>query len=105
MARWFLIGVLVRVAFAIVITLLALRNFESLMLYFADLPTFLCFELIEGISPSVAKLVAGNDPFYIPLNILGALIWGFLFMLAALAFSLISSRGNFLLIGQRIKKA
>jgi len=99
-ARWFLIGFLVRAALAILITLLmVVRSFESGMWYLADLPTILCYELIEMMLPlSVAKQLAGKDPFYVPLNILGALIWGFLFMLAALAFSLIRSRGNFLLI-------
>jgi hypothetical protein len=95
--RWFVIGFLVRTALAIVVTLLAVWNWEAGMLYLADLPTIFCFDLIERMLPaSVAKLLAGSHPFYIPLNILGSLIWGFLFMLAALAFSLIRSRRNFL---------
>lgn len=104
MARWFLIGFLVRVALAIVITLLMLVNWESGMLYLADVPTLFCFELMEMFSPHVAKLVAGKDPFYIPLNIMGALIWGFLFMLAALTFSLIKSRETFWLVRTKSHK-
>jgi hypothetical protein len=102
--RWFLIGFLARAALAIVITLLMVRSFESAMLYLADFPTILCFALVERLSPSVARQLAGNDPFYIPFNILGALIWGFLFMLVALAFSLIKSRGNSWLIRAKSQK-
>ena len=93
MARWFLIGFLVRLALAIVITLLMAWNWEAVMLYLADFPTILCLDLVESVLPSsVAKQLSGNHPFYVPMNILGALIWGFLFMLASLAFSLIKSR-------------
>ena len=105
MARWFMVGFLVRAALAIVITLMMVVNFEAGMWYLADLPTIGCLALVESmISPSVARQLAGNDPFYIPLNILGALIWGFLFMLAALAFSLTKSQGNFLLMRTKSQK-
>ena len=70
-------------------------GFEAVMLYLADIPTIWCFDLMEMmLSSSVAKQLAGSHPFYIPLNILGSLIWGFLFMLAFLTFSLIKRRGK-----------
>jgi hypothetical protein len=96
MAKWFLIGFLVRAGLAIGVTLLMAKNLEAGMLYLADLPTIWCLDLVERmLSLSVAKQLSGNHPYYVPLNILGALIWGILFMLAALAFSLIKNRKPF----------
>ena len=98
MARWFVIGFVVRVILAFLVTLLMFVNWEAGMWYLVDLPTLFLFEVTESVSPSVAKQLIRNDPFYIPLNIFGALIWGFLFMLAALAFRWIKNRGKRLVI-------
>jgi hypothetical protein len=84
MVRWFVIGFLVRVTLAVLITLLMVVNWEAGMWYLVDLPTLFLFEVTESLSPSVAKHLIGNDPFYMSMNIFGALIWGLLFMLAAL---------------------
>lgn len=83
--KWFLLGFGVRVIFAVVVTLIALTNFEATMLYLADLPTFLIIILAEEFLPdSLFRILVGGDPFYIPMNLVGGLLWGGIFMLVPL---------------------
>jgi hypothetical protein len=88
--KWFLIGVGVRAVLAVVVFLMALRNFEALMLYLADLPTMLFLALAEMALPdSLFKVLAGGDPFYIPMNLAGCLLWGGIFTLIPFTRSLL----------------
>ncbi len=83
--KWFWIGFGIRAIFAVVVFLMALKNFESLMLYFLDVPTMLVLALAETILPrSLFGALAGGDPLYIPMNLLGCLLWGGAFTLIPL---------------------
>jgi hypothetical protein len=90
MKKWFLIGFGVRAVFAVVVFLMALRNFEALLLYLADVPTILFLALAEMTLPrSMFTALAGGDPFYIPMNVVGCLLWGAIFILIPLTRNLI----------------
>jgi hypothetical protein len=95
LAKWFLIGFVVRMTLAVFITLLMTKDLEAGMLYLADFPTIACLDLIERSSPSLANQLSGNHPYYVPLNLLGSFIWGLLFMLAAYLVRLIKARKHF----------
>ncbi len=96
MIEWLLIGFVVRMALAIVITLLQTRDFEAVMLYLLDLPTIGCLAIVERFFPSsVVKQLSGNHPYYVPLNILGSFIWGLLFALAAFTINWLRARKHF----------
>jgi len=83
--KWFVIGFTVRLALAAVVTLLITKDLEASMLYFADLPTIFCLEVVERIvSNDLAARLSGSHPYYIQLNLLGACVWGVLFVLARL---------------------
>jgi hypothetical protein len=93
LTEWFLIGFVVRFAFAVVITLLMARDFEAVMLYLVDLPTIWCLDIVERLFSSVvAKQLSGNHPYYVTFNILGSFMWGFLFALASFAISSLRAR-------------
>jgi hypothetical protein len=92
LVKWFAIGVVVRMALALTVTLLMAVDWEAGMIYLADLPTMLSLDLLESISPSMTHLLSGGHPFYVLMNILGSCIWGLLFMLAACFFSWIKGR-------------
>ncbi len=84
--KWFLLGFGIRVILAVVLTLFARKNFEALFLYLADLPTMLFFALAEGFLPdSWFRMLLGGDPYYIPMNLIGSVLWGGVFMLFPLA--------------------
>ena len=90
MRKWFLIGFGTRMLLAVVITLMALFNFEAGMWYLADAPTILFLTLAEEFLPtSVFGILAGGDPFYIPMNLIGSALWGGIFMLFPLARNLV----------------
>jgi hypothetical protein len=80
--RWFLLGFAIRAAFAVVLSLIAVGNFEALFLYFADLPTMLFLALAEASLPgSWFRFLVGSDPFYLSMNLIGCLLWGGIFVL------------------------
>lgn len=80
--KWFLIGFGVRTTLAVLVFLMALRNFEAGLLYLADVPTMLFLGLAEVTLPqSLFRLLVGGDPFYIPMNLAGGLLWGGIFTL------------------------
>ena len=85
--KWFLLGFGVRIIFAVfVLICMALTTFEAVMLYFFDLPTILIIALSEKLLPhSLFRILTGGDPFYIPMNLLGSLLWGGIFTLVPLA--------------------
>ena len=90
MRQWFLIGFGVRAALAIVVTLMGLWSFEAVMMYLADLPTFLLLTLAEAFLPSSwFTVLVGGDPLYLPMNLLGCLLWGAIFMLIPLTGKLV----------------
>ena len=65
-----------------VVLLIGLWSFEALMLYLADLPTMLFLALAEMTFPrSVFMSVEGGDPFYVPMNLIGCVLWGGIFTL------------------------
>jgi len=83
--KWFLIGFGVRVALALVVTLLAVWSFEAALWYFADLPSLLFLALAEQILPkALFQKLVGGEPFYIPMNVIASLLWGGIFMLIPL---------------------
>lgn len=93
--KWFLIGFGIRAFLAVVVTLIALRNFEAGMLYLADPPTILFLTLAEEFLPtSLFTMLVGSDPFYIPMNLLGCLLWGGIFMLIPLTRNLVFRLGR-----------
>lgn len=82
LSKWFLIGFGTRALFGIVVFLMALRNFEAQMLLLADLPTMIVLALAEGFLPSaIFTILTGGDPLYIPMNLLGCVLWSGIFML------------------------
>ena len=84
--KWFLIGFGIRILLGLIVTVLALINFEAGMWYLADLPTLLVITLAEEVLPaSLFRILGGGDPFYIPLNLLGSFLWGGIFMLLHIA--------------------
>lgn len=84
-SKWFLIGLGIRAALALVISVFVVWNFETAMVYFADLPTLLFLTLAEEALPgSWFKMLVGKHPFYIPMNVAACLLWGGLFMLIPL---------------------
>jgi hypothetical protein len=90
MKKWFLIGFAVRAISAIVVLLMALRNFEATLFYLADLPTMLFLAAAEMTLPhSLFSMLAGGDPFYIPMNLIGCLLWGGIFTLVPFTRNLI----------------
>ena len=70
----------------IVLLMAALTGFEALLLYLADLPTILFLDLAEMVLPqSLYMALVSGDPFYLPMNFIGSLLWGAIFMLIPLA--------------------
>lgn len=64
---------------------MALTTFEAVMLYLVDLPTVLVLGLSEKFLPhSLFRILTGGDPFYIPMNLVGSLLWGGIFTLVPL---------------------
>jgi hypothetical protein len=88
--KWFLIGLGVRAILAVLVFLMALRNFEAGLLYLADVATMLFLGLAEVTLPqSVFRILVGGDPFYIPMNLVGCLLWGGIFTLIPLTRNLV----------------
>jgi hypothetical protein len=86
-ATWFAIGLAIRLALGIVVFLMMwLINWESAMLYLLDVPTLFCASLLDHIFPASSAIGSG-DPYYIPMNLFGGIVWGALFALGALLFS------------------
>ena len=56
MKKWFLIGFAVRAILAVVVLLMALRNFEAGMLFLADLPAMLFLAAAEMTLPHAVAL-------------------------------------------------
>ena len=97
MKRWFLIGFAVRAILAVVVLLMAIRNFEAALLYLADVPTMLFLALAEMTLPhSVFSVLVGGDPFYVPMNLVGCLLWGGIFTLIPFTRNLIRNRSVFI---------
>ena len=87
LAKWFAIGLVIRLALGIVVFLMALfGNWESVMLYLFDVPTLFCAALLDHLFP-VTNTISSDDLYYIPINLFGGVVWGALFALAALLFS------------------
>jgi len=87
LARWFAIGLAVRLALGIVVFLMALfGNWESVMLYLLDVPTLFCAALLDHLFP-VTNTIGSDDLYYIPINLFGGIVWGGLFGLTALLLS------------------
>lgn len=85
MRKWFLLGFGIRAILAVVVTLIALSNFEAVMWYLADLPTILIIDLSEKLLPhSLFRILTGGEPFYVPMNLVGSLLWGGIFTLVPL---------------------
>jgi hypothetical protein len=86
-AKWFAIGLGIRLALAIVVFLMMLfLNWESAMLYLLDAPTLFCASLLDHLFPA-SNAIGSGDPYYIQMNLFGGIVWGALFALAALLFS------------------
>jgi hypothetical protein len=86
-AKWFAIGVGIRLALGIVVFLMIVFvNWESAMLYLLDVPTLFCADLLDHLFP-VTNTIGSDDLYYIPINVFGGIVWGVLFGLAALLFS------------------
>jgi hypothetical protein len=86
-AKWFAIGLAVRLGLGIVVFLMiAFVNWESAMLYLLDVPTLFIASLLDHLFPATIAIGSG-DPFYVPMNLFGGIVWGALFALAALLFS------------------
>ena len=84
--KWFLIGFIVRLGLALVITLLIKYDHEAAMLYLADLPTTFVLTLAERIFPSgVISSLTGTHPYYIPLNLFACFLWGISLLWISLA--------------------
>ena len=85
-AKWFAIGLVIRLALGIVVFLMALANWESVMLYLLDVPTLFCASVLDHLFPATAA-IGSDDLYYIPMNLFGGVVWGGLFAFAALLFS------------------
>jgi hypothetical protein len=93
--KWFVIGLTVRLGLAGIVTLLMRNDLEASMLYLADIPTIFCLEVAERlVSRNFAVRLSGGHPYYIPMNLLGGALWGFLFVLVRLIVA--AARGKFL---------
>lgn len=80
--KWFWIGFGIRAVLAVVVFLMMIRTFEAGMLYLADLPTMAVVLLAQMTLPdSWFKALVEGDPFYLPFNLLGCLLWGGIFTL------------------------
>ena len=89
LAKWFAIGLAVRLALGIVVFLMIwLVNWESAMLYLLDAPTLFVASLLEHVFPIMNEIGTGH-PYYLSINLFGGVVWGGLFALAALLFSAI----------------
>ena len=70
----------------VVVTLIALTNFEAVMWYLLDFPTVLLIDLSEKFLPhSSFSVLVGGHPFYVPMNLVASLLWGGIFTLVPLA--------------------
>ena len=97
MKKWFLIGFAVRAILAVVVLLMSLQNFEAALLYLADVPTMLFLALAEMTLPhSLFRVLSGGDPFYIPMNLAGCLLWGGMFTLIPFTRKLNRNRSVFI---------
>lgn len=85
-AKWFAIGVAIRLALGIIVFLMALFNWEAVMWYVLDVPTLFCALLLDHLFP-VTKTITSDDLYYIPINVFGGIVWGVLFALGALLLS------------------
>ena len=95
MMKWFAIGFATRACLALIVTLLQIQNFEAVMLYLADFPTMLLLTLSEQFFPNrlFVALTEGH-PYYIPMNLIGCLLWGGIFMLIPVAYNTVSRLRN-----------
>jgi len=73
----------IRTILALIVLLMVFATgFEASLLYFADLPTMMFLKLIEvGLPRSVLMALVSGHPFYLPMNLIAALLWGGIFML------------------------
>jgi len=85
-AKWFAIGLAIRLALGIVVFLMAFINWESVMLYLLDVPTLFFASLLDHLFPAT-DVIGDGDLYYIPMNLFGGIVWGALFALGALLFS------------------
>ena len=93
--KWFLIGFGIRATLAVVLTLIVILNFEVAMWYLADLPTTLFLTLAEELLPSsMFAMLVGKHPYYVPMHLLGSLLWGGTFMVLPLARNLVFRLGR-----------
>ena len=88
LAKWFAIGLAVRLALGVAVFLMMFVNWESAMLYLLDAPTLFCASILDHLFPATNAIGSG-DPYYIPMNLFGGIVWGALFAIGALLFSAI----------------
>lgn len=80
--KWFLIGFVIRLVLAVLVTMLVRYDVEASMLYFADVPLLMVVTLLESIVPTnTINTLTGNHPYYIPMNLFACVLWGSLFTL------------------------
>jgi uncharacterized integral membrane protein len=89
LAKWFAIGFAVRLVLAVIVFLLALNNWEAVMLNLADLPTMGGIWLLEQ-GPGVGDI--GGGRFYLTFNLFAATVWGLMFALFASIVNAVRSR-------------
>jgi hypothetical protein len=83
--RWFVIGFIVRLGLAVLVTLLMRHDLEASMLYLLDIPTVFCLDVAERlVSRDTVLILDRGHPYYVPMNVLGSALWGFLFVLIRL---------------------
>lgn len=80
-SKWFLVGFAVRLALAIIVTLLIRGNLEASMLYFTDIPTISLISVWEKFSGTTFR---SAHPYYVSFNLIACLIWGLIFAVAFL---------------------
>ena len=83
--KWFFIGAGVRLSLAVIVTILIKQDLEASMLYFVDVPTIFCLDVVRKlVSADLASTMTGSHPYYVWLNVLGSVLWGILFATIAL---------------------
>jgi hypothetical protein len=87
LVKWFLIGFGIRLTLAVVVTLMMLRDWEAGMVFLGDLPTMLFLFWAESFLPaSLSHALA----LYIPMSLIGGLLWGGIFMLIPLVYKAVA---------------